>query len=83
MNPNPDGRHYSIITSGLFVRTGERGRYSRDTRSFANLPGQAADERPTGLLKNPSPYPGIHIGSGHELLDFRFEDTEILQEREE
>jgi hypothetical protein len=83
MNPNPDGRHYSIIASGLFVRTGERGRYPRDTSSFANLPPPAADQRPTGLLKNQSPYPGIHIGSGNELLDFRFEDTENLQETEE
>jgi hypothetical protein len=83
MNPNPDGRHYLIIASGIFVRTGEGDRYPRDTSSFVHLPPQAAELRPTGLFKNKSPYPGIHIGSGNELLDFRFEDTEILQEREE
>jgi hypothetical protein len=33
--------------------------------------------------ENKSPYPGINIGYGSELLDFRFADTEILQEREE
>jgi hypothetical protein len=83
MNPNPDGRHYLITASGFFVRTGERGQYPRDTTSFAHPAPHSADQRPTGLLKNKSPYPGIHIGSGNELLDFRFEDTEILQEREE
>jgi hypothetical protein len=81
MNPNPDGRHYLI--TGVFSRTGERGQYPRDTSSFAQLPPHPADQPPAGLLKNPSPYPGIHIGSGNELLDFRFEDTQILQESEE
>jgi hypothetical protein len=28
--------------------------------------------------ENQSPYPGIHIGSASELLDFRFKETEIL-----
>jgi hypothetical protein len=83
MNPNPDGRHYLIIASGLFVRTGEDDRYLRDISSFVHFPPRTNDQRPTGLPKNQSPYPGIHIGSGNELLDFRFEDTEILQEREE
>jgi hypothetical protein len=83
MNPNADGRHYLIIGSGLFVQTGEAERHPRDTSAFVHLLPQAADRRPTGLPKNKSPYPGIHIGSGNELLDFRFEDTEILQEREE
>jgi hypothetical protein len=83
MNPNPDGRHYLIIASGLFIRTGDGSQYPHNTGSLPHLPPKAADQRPTGLLKHKSPYPGIHIGSGNELLDFRFEDTEILQEREE
>ncbi|MBV8379041.1 MAG: hypothetical protein JO279_18770 [Verrucomicrobia bacterium] len=31
-----------------------------------------------GIAQNKSPYPGINIGSASELLDFRFEETEIL-----
>jgi hypothetical protein len=31
-----------------------------------------------GTAENKSPYPGINIGSASELLDFRFEETEIL-----
>ena len=43
----------------------------------------SAKPRPSHKPENRSPYPGINIGSAYELLDFRFEDTEILQEREE
>jgi hypothetical protein len=44
---------------------------------------RSTDPGPPGPAENKSPYPGINIGTGSELLDFRFEDTEILQEREE
>jgi hypothetical protein len=58
-------------------------------RSFAiTVPGTRFQPRPrnsrhAGTPENKSPYPGINIGSASELLDFRFEETEILQERED
>ena len=35
------------------------------------------------IAENQSPYPGIYIGSASELLDFRFNETEILQKGED
>jgi hypothetical protein len=36
------------------------------------------DSRYARPAERKSPYPGIHIGSASELLDFRFKETEIL-----
>jgi hypothetical protein len=38
---------------------------------------ESSPQEPSG------PYPGICISSASELLDFGFENTEILQERED
>jgi hypothetical protein len=45
-------------------------------RSSAN-PRNASPQEPSG------PYPGICISSASELLDFGFENTEILQGKED
>ena len=39
--------------------------------------------RSVRTAESQSPYPGIYIGSASELLDFRFKETEILQEGED
>jgi hypothetical protein len=51
--------------------------------SSPSAAARSTNPGPHGPAENKSPYPGINIGTGSELLDFRFEDTEILQEREE
>jgi hypothetical protein len=51
--------------------------------SSLSAASRSTNPEPRGPAENKSPYPGISIGTGSELLDFRFEDTEILQEREE
>jgi hypothetical protein len=51
--------------------------------SSPSAASRSTNPGPVGPAENKSPYPGINIGTGSELLDFRFEDTEILQEREE
>ena len=81
MNPNQDGRYFILMASGLYLRPGKRGpgEHSLFSRSPSDLT-EPWQPRPT---ENKSPYPGINIGYGSELLDFRFEDTEFLQEREE
>jgi hypothetical protein len=50
---------------------------------FPRFQPRPRDSRYAGTAENKSPYPGINIGSASELLDFRFEETEILQERED
>jgi hypothetical protein len=42
---------------------------------FQSRPRDSRYARPA---ERKSPYPGIHIGSASELLDFRFKETEIL-----
>jgi len=46
--------------------------------SFPRFQTRTTDLRHAGPGENKSPYPGINIGSATELLDFRFEETEIL-----
>ena len=72
MKPTAYGRNFTTDGPG---QPGER--------LFPRSPFRPAMPRPTNQPENKSPYPGIHIGSASELLDFRFEDTELLQEREE
>jgi hypothetical protein len=82
MNPNQDARYFILMASGLYSRPGKQGSPAREHTLFSHSadPTEPWQPRPT---ENKSPYPGINIGYGSELLDFRFEDTEILQEREE
>ena len=47
------------------------------------LPHFQPRPRSVRTAENQSPYPGIYIGSASELLDFRFKETEILQEGED
>jgi hypothetical protein len=82
MNPNQDGRHFMLLASGLFLRPGNPGN-SMPGNSSLSPAARSTDPGPPGPAENKSPYPGINIGTGSELLDFRFEDTEILQEGEE
>jgi hypothetical protein len=42
-------------------------------------PADSGDRPQPNPKENRSPYPGINIGRGSELLDFRFDDTEMLQ----
>jgi len=85
-----------LMASGLYLRPGMRGpkpatlraampaRHSaRENSLFSRLLTDVTDPQELRATENKSPYPGIDIGCGSELLDFRFEDTEILQEREE
>jgi hypothetical protein len=71
------------MASGLYLRPGKQGRPAREHTSFSRSPSDLTDPGQPRATENNSPYPGINIGYGSELLDFRFEDTEILQEREE
>jgi hypothetical protein len=45
---------------------------------FPHFQARSRKSRHAGTAENKSPYPGINIGSASELLDFRFEETEIL-----
>jgi hypothetical protein len=45
---------------------------------FPHFQARMRNSRHAGTGENKSPYPGINIGSATELLDFRFEETEIL-----
>jgi hypothetical protein len=71
------------MASGLYARPGKQGRSAREHSLFSRSPSDLTEPRQPRAAENKSPYPGINIGCGSELLDFRFEDTEILQEREE
>lgn len=83
MNPNQDGRHFILMASGLYQRPGKHPRSTRERSLFSRSPSDLTEPWQPRPTENKSPYPGINIGYGSELLDFRFEDTEILQEREE
>ena len=83
MNPNQDGRYFLLMASGLYLRPGKQGRPGTEPSLFSRSPSDRNDPWKPRATENKSPYPGINIGYGSELLDFRFEDTEILQEREE
>jgi hypothetical protein len=71
------------MASGLYLRPGKPGLPAREDSLFSHSPSDPTEPWQPGPTENKSPYPGINIGYGSELLDFRFEDTEILQEREE
>jgi hypothetical protein len=71
------------MASGLYLRPGKQGPPAREHRLFSHPPSAPTEPGQPRPAENQSPYPGINIGYGSELLDFRFEDTEILQEREE
>jgi hypothetical protein len=84
MKPNQDGRHFILMASNLFLRPGNPSRSEFQVSSLADSPARSTDPRPSRPAeKNKSPYPGINIGSASELLDFRFEDTELLQGSED
>ena len=82
MNPNQDGRYFIPMALGLPFRPGNPG-HSTPGNSSLSAASRSTNPGPRGPAENKSPYPGINIGTGSELLDFRFEDTEMLQEREE
>jgi hypothetical protein len=71
------------MASGLYLRPGKQGPFAREHSLFPRSASDLTDPWQPRPTENKSPYPGINIGYGSELLDFRFEDTEILQEREE
>jgi hypothetical protein len=85
------------MASGLYLRPGNQGRPAREQSLFpgtgaldtaapaipSHSPSDLTDPWQPRATETKSPYPGINIGYGSELLDFRFEDTEILQESEE
>ena len=71
------------MASGLYLRPGKQGLPAREHSLFSHSPSDPSEPGQPRPTENKSPYPGINIGYGSELLDFRFEDTEILQEREE
>jgi hypothetical protein len=83
MNPNLHERHFLLVASGLFLRPGRKGNSTLGHGLRPRTPSRVTDPPPSNPPENKSPYPGIIIGCGNELLDFRFEATEILQEREE
>jgi hypothetical protein len=83
MNPNQDGRYFILMASGLYLRPGQQGRSAKEHDLSSRSPSDITDPWQSRATNNKSPYPGINIGYGSELLDFRFEDTEILQEPEE
>jgi hypothetical protein len=83
MNQNQDGRYFLLMASGLYLRPGKQGPPARESSLFSHSPSDLTEPWQPRPAENKSPYPGINIGYGSELLDFRFEDTEILQEREE
>ena len=80
MNPNQDGKHFMLLASGLFR---SNPGHSMPGSSSPSAASRSTNPIPPGPAENKSPYPGINIGTGSELLDFRFEHTEILQEGEE
>ena len=71
------------MASGLHLRPGKPGLSVREDSLFSHSPSDPTEPWQPGPTENKSPYPGINIGYGSELLDFRFADTELLQEREE
>jgi hypothetical protein len=83
MNPNQDGRYFILMASGLYLRPGKPPRSTGEHCLFSRSPSDLTEPWQPGPTENKSPYPGINVGYASELLDFRFEDTEILQEREE
>lgn len=50
---------------------------------FPDFQPRLQNSRHAGRAENKSPYPGIYIGYASELLDFRFKETEILQNGED
>jgi hypothetical protein len=83
MNPNQEDRYFILMASCLSLRPGKQGRSASEPSLFSRSPSDLTDPWQPRANENKSPYPGINIGYGSELLDFRFEDTEILQESEE
>jgi len=83
MNPNVQRRHFLLVASGLFLRPGRKSNSISGHGLRQGTPSRITDPPPLNPKQNKSPYPGVNIGCGSELLDFRFEDTEILQESEE
>jgi hypothetical protein len=71
------------MASGLYLRPGKQGRPRTEPSLPPRSPSDLNDPLHPRVTEKKSPYPGVNIGYGSELLDFRFEDTEILQEREE
>jgi len=83
MNPNQDGRYFLLMASDLYLRPGKQGPLAKEHGLFSHSPSDLTEPGQPRPPENKSPYPGINVGYGSELLDFRFEDTEILQERDE
>jgi hypothetical protein len=63
------GTSFSITAPGFLHPTGYL---------FPWFQPRPRNSRQAGTPESKSPYPGIHIGSASELLDFRFKETEIL-----
>jgi len=69
MKPELYDRSFAITVSG-FPQPAEC--------FFPRYQTRPRNSRHAGTSENKSPYPGMNIGSASELLDFRFEETEIL-----
>ena len=69
MKPKIYGRNFAITIPG-FPQAAEF--------LFPHFQARPRNSQHAGTAENKSPYPGINIGSASELLDFRFEETEIL-----
>jgi hypothetical protein len=74
MKPELYGRSFALTVPGL--------PQPREC-FFPHFQPSPRTSRHAGGAENKSPYPGIYIGSASELLDFRFKETEILQEGED
>jgi hypothetical protein len=74
MNPELYGKNFPMTA---FEVTG--GTHQLHPSSFI----QSQDRSKIGRREASSPYPGICISSASELLDFGFENTQLLQEKEE
>ena len=82
------------MASGLFLRPGNPSHSMQGSVLPSSLPAtlrvamragpsRSTDPQSSPPIEHKSPYPGINIGSASELLDFRFEDTELLQGSED
>ncbi|HZC34667.1 MAG TPA: hypothetical protein VE242_03585 [Chthoniobacterales bacterium] len=74
MKPQPDVREFSMTALGV--------PYVGHQLSVNSLRPSPNPQEP-GPQKPGGPYPGICISSASELLDFGFENTEILREKED
>jgi hypothetical protein len=74
MKPELDSRNFPMTAFAVAA-----GTHQLSASSFI----QSQDRPKSGARPASSPYPGICISSASELLDFGFENTQLLQERED